>query len=96
MEQIIFGMKWLVLALILISGCAKISNIDYCNSDADCVPKPGCHSRECINLERVDEYEQPEVCTTLFDCSAAYNEEDCLCHNNKCVNKNLDGDGCER
>ena len=68
--------------------------IVFCDSDSDCIPKPGCHPRECINRDYEDKFESPEVCTMLFDCSAAYEESDCLCIDNKCVNKNLENPQC--
>ena len=64
-----------------------------CISDEDCVPVPGCHPHQCINVDFVDQYEQPEICTLQFECSAAYNAEDCLCQSGICVNINLT-EGC--
>ncbi|MBT6690992.1 hypothetical protein HOB10_01510 [Candidatus Parcubacteria bacterium] len=64
-----------------------------CVTDEDCVPVPGCHPHQCINANFVDQYEQPEMCTLQFECSAAYNAEDCLCQSNVCVNINLT-EGC--
>ena len=71
------------------STSSQPSGLTYCQSDADCVPMPGCHPRQCINAEFVGDYSQPEVCTQLFDCQAAYRAEDCLCVNNVCANANL-------
>ena len=88
-------MKWVVLLVFLI-GCTNVDYIDErntCESDSDCVPMPGCHARECVTLDEVALYDQPEACTALFDCSAAYTSEDCLCQDHFCVNKNLDN-GC--
>jgi len=74
-------------------GCVKIeeeiTDLVSCQTDNDCVPLPGCHPRECINKEFESNYEQPEVCTMMFDNEAAYNAEDCICVNEKCENKNL-------
>ena len=63
--------------------------VDLCETDNDCVPLPGCHPRECINIAYEGDYEQPEVCTMMFDNEAAYNAEDCVCVNRKCENSNL-------
>ena len=60
--------------------------VDLCQTDNDCVPLPGCHPRECINIAYEGDYEQPEVCTMMFDNEAAYNAEDCVCVNRKCEN----------
>ena len=65
-----------------------------CVSDEDCVPLPGCHPHQCINADFIGQYEQPEICTLQFDCSAAYNAEDCLCQEGICVNINLT-QGCK-
>ncbi len=60
-----------------------------CQTDADCVPLPVCHPRNCINKIFQDKYLQPQVCTELFDYQAAYSAEDCGCVANVCTNKNL-------
>ena len=61
-----------------------------CNSDEDCIPLPSdCHPMICINKEYESDYERPEMCTEIFALEAAYTPEDCLCVENKCVNKNL-------
>lgn len=65
--------------------------VSRCQTDADCVPMPACHPRECINSQYVSNYPQPEVCTELFDCQAAYKAEDCLCQEGFCQNINLGG-----
>jgi hypothetical protein len=64
-----------------------------CVGDEDCVPLPGCHPHQCINVDFADQYEQPEICTLQFECSAAYNVDDCLCQSGTCVNINLT-EGC--
>ncbi|MDD5749741.1 MAG: hypothetical protein PHO91_03075 [Patescibacteria group bacterium] len=76
-----------------VSDNSQSEGLTYCQSDADCVPMPGCHPRQCINAEFAGNYTQPEVCTQLFDCQAAYKTEDCLCINNVCANANL-GNQC--
>lgn len=68
------------------------SELKACSSDTDCVPKPGCHPKECINSMYESEYESPQVCTKIFMPDAAYNAKDCLCVNSVCVNKNLNND----
>jgi hypothetical protein len=63
-----------------------------CETDADCVPYPECHARACLNADFLSEYpDQPEICTMLFDNSAAYSPEDCLCQTGFCTNKNASG-----
>ena len=64
-----------------------------CQTNADCVPMPGCHPRECINSQYVGNYPQPDVCTELFDCQAAYKVEDCACQAGICNNINI-GNNC--
>ena len=60
-----------------------------CETDTDCIPLPSeCHPRTCINKMYEGNYVKPEICTMLYDPEAAYNPEDCLCQENKCVNKN--------
>jgi len=60
-----------------------------CQIDADCVPLPVCHPRNCINKVFADKYQQPEFCTKQFDYQAAYTAADCACQQSLCVNKNL-------
>ncbi len=65
-----------------------------CKVDSDCVPIPSCHPRACINKEFQEKYRKPDMCTEMFDCSAAYDAEDCLCVEGKCKNSNI-GKSCE-
>lgn len=65
-----------------------------CNSHDDCVPLPGCHSRECINKEYQKNYEQPEICTMMYDNCAAYEDNDCICQQGTCFNENLMNPEC--
>ena len=61
-----------------------------CETDDDCIPLPSdCHTMICINKEYESNYKKPEICTEIFALEAAYTPEDCLCVENKCVNKNL-------
>ncbi len=89
-----------IIGLFLVSGCQNNIKIIYrdsvpeeqfeCNSDNDCIPLPSdCHPILCINKEYESDYEKPKVCTEIFALEAAYNQEDCICVENKCVNKNL-------
>jgi hypothetical protein len=86
----------------LVLGCAgkptspapSQEELYSCNADGDCIPKPGCHPSECINKAYENSFEQPEACTAMFSCSAAYSPEDCSCTNNTCINKNLENKGC--
>jgi hypothetical protein len=87
----VMPMKYAILMIIfamLVSGCAETPNHASCLTDADCVPMPGCHPQECINSAFVRDYEQPEVCTMMFDHTAAYSAEDCICVQGECQNKN--------
>lgn len=65
------------------------TELKSCETDNNCVPLPGCHPRECINIAYEGNYEQPEVCTMMFDSEAAYNAEDCICVDRLCENSNL-------
>jgi hypothetical protein len=64
-------------------------DVTFCNADEDCIPMPGCHPLSCINSKFENNYEKPEACTLMFNEDAAYNDEDCGCKNNKCINLNL-------
>jgi hypothetical protein len=78
--------------LLFVIACEKqVAEIDedYCNSDDECVPFPTCHPMTCINKKFEANYEKPEMCTLEYRFEAAYNEEDCICENSKCTNKNL-------
>lgn len=76
--------------------CRMMQKMDACSADEDCIPLPSeCHPQECINREHEDMFEKPQMCTKMFDCSAAYRPEDCLCQEGRCVNKNLGNNGCE-
>ncbi|MBU4284423.1 MAG: hypothetical protein KJ968_04910, partial [Nanoarchaeota archaeon] len=56
----------------------------------DCIPLPSdCHPMLCINKKYELNYKKPEICTEIFALEAAYKPEDCICVENKCVNKNL-------
>ena len=78
-----------LIGLVVLAGCTSVKD-GNCYSDSDCVPKPGGHSKECVTLEQSSLYEEQEICTTIFNCRAAYNPSDCLCKDNKCINKNLE------
>ncbi len=61
-----------------------------CETDNDCIPLPSdCHPMFCINNGYESNYKKPEVCTEIFMLEAAYNQEDCVCIENSCVNKNI-------
>lgn len=92
---------FLLVILIFAAGCAqKLSSeaappekYQSCKSDADCMPQPGCHAMNCINSDYANRFEQPEACTMMYACKAAYSQEDCLCKDNLCVNrKSIEGD----
>lgn len=85
----------LIIIPLLVSGCITVPESEtYCETNDDCIPKPGCHPYECINKAYEDSYEHPEICTMVFDCSAAYKTEDCNCINQECINMNLNNKGC--
>ena len=70
-------------------GCPSEQEF-VCETDDDCIPLPSdCHPMLCINKKYESNYKKPEICTLIFALEAAYNPEDCLCVENKCVNKNL-------
>lgn len=73
-------------------GCP--GNENYCQADADCIPKPECHPTSCINKEFEANYEKPQVCTDIYMVNAAYNKEDCVCVNNACINKKANCGDC--
>jgi hypothetical protein len=80
----------LVVSIIFLSGCnTGKTDITSCISDAVCIPKPDCHPKECINAKYGSLFNKPEVCTAIFDMTAAYSKEDCTCSENHCINKNL-------
>ncbi len=90
---------FLVVGIFLLMGCTSdTDNSRYeaqlysCETDTDCVPKPECHPRECINQAYSSDFESPELCTAMFDCNAAYTPENCACVDQQCVNKNIDAD----
>ena len=67
-----------------------------CNNHDDCIPLPGCHSRECINKKYQENYTQPEACTLMYDNCAAYEENDCICQQGTCFNEKLMNQGCSQ
>jgi len=88
--------KILVLCLLLLGctgtpefndGSTGLPNLYACDFDEDCVPQPSCHPQECVHKTFVSEFEQPGLCTTHFDCHAAYRPEDCVCLKGVCENK---------
>lgn len=67
------------------------NQLNYCETDDDCVPHPSCHPLRCINIDHYDRFFNPDlVCTMEVRPNAAYSSEDCLCVNNVCTNKNFD------
>lgn len=73
--------------------CKKGDTKNYystCSLAEECIPLPSeCHARSCINKAYENQFVKPEVCTMMYDESAAYNPTDCDCINDVCVNKNL-------
>jgi hypothetical protein len=90
----------ILICFLFIMGCTKISTdsvppteFTSCESDFDCIPQPGCHPRNCINSEFRNKFQSENVCNEMYSCGAAYNDNDCICNNNKCLNrKDIDGD----
>jgi hypothetical protein len=62
---------------------------DICTLDDECVPVPMCHPRQCITSYFAENFEQMDECTEVFFDDAAYTAEDCVCMQNKCINKNI-------
>lgn len=81
----------------LINNDEPIVTNDYlkCDRHDDCVPLPGCHSRECINKQYINNYPQPEFCNEIFDYCAAYKNADCICQQGTCFNENLMNPKCK-
>jgi len=77
--------------------CDDTKDVDgtkVCQTDSDCIPHPSkCHPHSCINKKNAFMFKPPENCTELFDCSAAYEPQDCLCQDGQCVNGN-EGKNC--
>jgi hypothetical protein len=84
---------WIIclLCAMTLAGCNSGTPIEQfaCNSDANCIPQPICHPTSCINRAFDAEYSKTLACTAIFMIEAAYSPEDCVCIENKCVNKNL-------
>lgn len=76
------------LLVLFIVGC---SGGNGCRDDSECVPVYGCHPHECVQASDFQEGPDGDVlmCTKMFDTTAAYTAEDCLCEDGACVNKNL-------
>jgi|GEM_PF-3934956 len=66
-------------------------DLTACNKSSDCVPLPSeCHPHACINKSFIKDFVKPEVCTMMFDTSAAYEAKDCGCGlDNICFDRNL-------
>jgi hypothetical protein len=67
-----------------------------CAHHDDCIPLPACHPHECINKKFQDNYNQPEICTTLYDNCAAYENNNCICQQGTCFNENLMNQECNQ
>lgn len=66
------------------------NELSACTIDTDCIPLPSeCHPHTCINKIYEKQFVKPEVCTMMFDTTAAYSPNNCACVLNACVNKNL-------
>jgi len=77
--------------VIFINEAYDLDSMQGCMVDLECVPLPSqCHPNSCINQEYQDSFIRPNICTEIFSYNAAYSQEDCLCENNVCTNKNLD------
>jgi len=74
----------IVVAYFYVNFFSNKKDIDYCNSDEDCVPKECCHPTQCINKiykQSCDGIFCTMECRTILDCG--YGK--CSCINNKCV-----------
>ena len=91
----------IVLAVLIVMGflmtsCSSKEKISsqgelFCTTDSDCIPKPVCHPLTCINKNFADQYDSPDICTMVYVENAAHSPDDCLCINNRCINKNNQG-----
>ena len=92
--KILIGLITLSLLLIGCMGPAfpeegtTQPQIKTCEQSEECIPVPGCHPSKCINMEYKDNFKEPEMCTLQFEIQAAYSNEDCICLDNTCTNKN--------
>ncbi len=77
-------------SIILLDGWEVSLTKDICSVDEDCVPLPVCHPTMCINKNSMFTVVEPQACTEIFMLEAAYTPEDCMCQENRCVNKNLE------
>jgi len=72
-------MRWLILCLLLVSGCG----LDNCVVDEDCVKDSCCHSKSCVNVENKLDCEgvfcSMECQEGTLDCGG-----ECKCVNGKC------------
>ncbi|MDP2749772.1 MAG: hypothetical protein Q8O89_02990 [Nanoarchaeota archaeon] len=59
----------------------------YCDTNMDCVPKPECHPKDCINKNAAIKYTKPSDCGTATYVWAAYNSNNCACVNKLCRNE---------
>lgn len=74
-------------------GTVPPADYQACSSDSDCIPQPGCHPVNCINSAFAGRFKQPDACTEMYSCAAAYSKEDCLCKDSRCINKKtIEGD----
>lgn len=105
MKPILFIFGIAIIVFILTFGCISApppashgtqppDYIAYCTSDSDCIPQPGCHPHYCINKNYEFVYTKPQMCTTLYDCQAAYSPENCACQNHACINNKLNDPSC--
>ena len=69
----------------------KEYNLSGCDRNSDCLPLPSeCHPHVCINKKYAVDFIKPEICTMIFDTSAAYGVKDCGCGlDNQCFDRNL-------
>jgi hypothetical protein len=79
----------LLAALGCNAGTDQSGKVYSCNTNADCIPKPGCHPTECINQKYEKLFGKPNACTEIFMSQAAYAKEDCACIEGMCTNKNM-------
>jgi len=66
-------------------------DLSGCNKNSECVPLPSdCHPHVCINKKYAADFIKPEICTMIFDTTAAYSAKECGCgYDNQCFDRNL-------
>lgn len=75
---------FLLVLMIVVSGCASLINVNECSKDSDCVGAECCHANSCVSEEKAPDCEGV-FCTMncepgTMDCG----QGSCGCVNGKC------------